>query len=69
MQSKPDKQSMMMQQVPAEKPQRQVNIDPFLDRKNPEFPSPSLERHAFVIRGLNPTTGANFMHFGNSLGS
>ena len=69
MQTEPDKQSMMMQQVPAEKPQRQVNIDPFLERKNPEFPSPSLERHAFTIRGLNPTTGANFMHFGNSLGS
>ena len=69
MQTEPDRQSMMMQQVPSEKPQGQVNIDPFLDRKNPEFPSPSLERHAFAIRGLNPSTGANFMHFGNGLGS
>ncbi len=57
-----DKQSFNMRQVPAERQQDPTVIDKFLERKSAEFPSPSLERHAFTIRQQQPTIGANYMH-------
>ena len=59
-----DSQQFHMQQTSTEKVQS-INIDKFSERKNPEFPSPSLERHAFTIRQQQPTTGANYMHMGS----
>lgn len=59
-----DKQSFNMNQVPQERQQTPTVIDKFLERKNAEFPSPSLERHAFTIRQQQPTVGANYMHMG-----
>lgn len=57
-----DKQTFNMKQTPADRPSNQIAIDKFIDRKNAEFPSPSLERHAFTIRQQQPTVGANYMH-------
>lgn len=61
-----NKQTFNMQQSPADRPSNQLAIDKFLDRKTAEFPSPSLERHAFSIRQQEPTVGANFMHMGSN---
>lgn len=63
-----DKQTFNMQQIPPDRPQGQLAIDKFIDRKNAEFPSPSLERHAFTIRQQQPTVGANYMHMGTNPG-
>ena len=59
-----DKQSFNMRQTPTETPQTPTVIDKFMERKNAEFSSPSLERHAFTIRQQQPTIGANYMHMG-----
>jgi hypothetical protein len=58
-----DKHSFNMEQLPPDRPQRQVNIDKFLERSNPQFSSPSLER---AMKNISDTSGAAYGHFGTS---
>ena len=51
--------TMNMQQIPPEAAQKEITIDPGLNRQNREFPSVSLER---AIKNTTDPSGA--MHFG-----
>jgi hypothetical protein len=63
MYKEPQKQSFNMQPATAAKPQQTVNIDKFLERSNPAFPTPSLER---AMRNTHDPSGAAYDHFGGT---
>lgn len=58
-----DKQSFNMQQTPPQSMQKPVVIDKFLERSNPQFSSPSLER---AMRNASNPDMAGMDHFGSS---
>lgn len=58
-----EKHSFNMQQGPVDAPQRPVVIDKFLERSNPQFSSPSLER---AMKNASNPDAANSDHFGSS---
>jgi hypothetical protein len=62
--AKTDKQSFNMQQGPIDRPQKQVTIDKFLERSNPQFPTPSLER---AMQNISNTSGARGGRFETNL--
>ena len=63
MYKEPKKHSFNMQPATAAKPQQTVNIDKFLERSNPAFPTPSLER---AMRNTHDPSGAAYDHFGGT---
>lgn len=58
-----DKQSFNMQPATPNKMQQSVTIDKFLERSNPQFPTPSLERA--MMNTMDPS-GASYGHFGGT---
>lgn len=59
----PDNKNIMnMQQVPADKPQKETIIDSSLNRQVREFPTASLERAMGKARGFETGTGADGHH-------